>query len=301
MICPKCGRTNIENASFCSVCGNPIGGSFPAAGELKKPSTNSNSGLIIAVVVIIVVFIVVIGLAAFAAMRAVDEVVNQEATMSVVDATEIIHPFWTPPSGHTFIQLELKMTNNKTSSKTLEPYYFEVVTNDGSSFDYTSRIAHTVPDSLSPGSTATFSITFAVPIGETPAKVTYQGFLEKKIEAPIDHVNPGTVMITIAVTGASEVGGDFPPDDGKKYVLIEFEMTNNYNVTISLNPYDFELETGNGTIYEYSWWIDYEIPDGLATGATAPMYLGFEIPDSAMPEKLLYSESNLFIEAPIDA
>ena len=300
MRCPKCGRANTDNASFCSVCGNPVGGGvLQAAATTGQTSDKSSSTLVVAMIAVIVVVVVVIGVAAFAFMRSADEIVNREVTMSVMEATEIIHPFWTPPDGHTFIELEMTMTNNKTSSKILSPAYFEIVTGNGSSFDYTWKISHSVPDSLAAESTASFSIAFAVPIGEVPVQVTYQGFFEKKIEAPIDHVNPGIVMITISVENASEVSGKYPPDDGKKYVLIEFEMTNDYNMTISLSPYDFELQTGTGTIYEYSWGVEYEIPDGLAAGAAASMHLGFEIPDSAAPEKLLYSESNLFIEAPI--
>ena len=300
MRCPKCGRANIDNASFCTVCGNPIGGDAHQVPTATRQTSEKNSStMIIAVIAVIIVVVVVIGVAAFAVMRSADEIVNREVTMSVMDATEVIHPFWNPPDDHTFIQLMLKMTNNKTSSKTLSPAYFEIVTGSGSSFDYTWSIDHTVPDSLAAESTATFSIAFAVPIGETPTKVTYQGFLEKMIEAPIDHVTPGTVKITMTVTDASEVDGDFPPDDGKRYMLIEFDMTNAYNVTISLNPYDFELLTTSGTIYEYSWWVDYDIPDGLAAGATASMYLGFEIPDSTTPDRLLYTEGNLSIEAPI--
>jgi len=302
MKCPKCGRENEAGASFCSVCGSQIGGGQLQAATAIQPQVKHNSStVLISVIVVIVVVIIAIGaIAAYVAMRTVNDVATTDISMSVVSAKEVVDPLFSPSVGSRFVQLTVTMTNNERSTTTLSPFEFHILASDGSSYDYTLLIDDTVPSGLAAGSTATFSITFVVPTDKTPTKLTYQAlFSTNLVETAIGSVNPPVIQITLAVTGATLGSGSYGPSIGNKYVLVNFTMTNGYTSTLSLSVYDFKLQTANGTIYDYSFWVDYDVPSGLAAGATGSMSIGFEIPTSATAQKLIFESGNLHVEATV--
>jgi hypothetical protein len=304
MKCQSCGRENVEGSSFCSVCGNPIvvGGSH-AAKAIQQPIgqqavKKSNTGLIVAIVVIVVVAIVIVG--AFVAMTAVNDATTTSVSISVANAKEVVDPFFSPSAGNTFVQLDVTMKNNERSTITLNPYEFKVLTTNGSSYSYTWLIDNTVPDALAAGSTVTFSIAFEVPAGIALTKLTYQALLSTNlVEASIGSVSPAVISITLSVTSATDSTGLYPPSSGNKYVMVNFTMTNGYSSSLSLSPYDFNLRTSNGTIYDYSWAVTDNIPAGLAAGASYSMSIGFEIPISTSAQKLIFESGNLHVEATV--
>jgi hypothetical protein len=304
MKCPSCGSENVEGSSFCSVCGNPIAvGGSKAVGAIQQPIgqqtvKKSKTGLIVAVVVIVVVAIVILG--AIAAMTAVNDVTTTKAVISVVNAKEVVDPLFSPSAGDRFVQLNVTMKNNERSTITLSPYEFKVQTTNGSSYGHTWLIDHTVPDALTAGSSATFSISFEVPSGTTLTKLTYQALLSTNVvEATIGTVSPAVIRITLSVTNAIDFTGLYPPSSGNRYVMVNFTMTNGYGSTLSLSSYDFSLRTTSGTIYDHSWAVEENIPAGLASGATYSMSIGFEIPISASCQKLIFESGNLHVEATV--
>jgi len=304
MRCPSCGRENVEGSSFCSVCGNPIivGGSH-AASAFRQPigqqtAKKSNTGLIVAIVVIVIVAIIIVG--AIAAMTAVNDATTTKVSMNVANSREVVDPLFSPSAGNRFVQLTVTMTNNERSTITLSPFEFHILAGDGSSYDYAMLIDNTVPSGLAAGSTATFSITFEVPTDKTPTKLTYQALLSTNlVETAIGSVGPPVINITLAVTSATAGSGSYGPSIGNKYVLVTFTMTNGYSSTLSLSVYDFKLQTTNGTLYDYSFWVADSVPSGLAAGATGSMSIGFEIPISASAQKLIFESGNLDVEATI--
>lgn len=296
MKCSKCGRENIEGASFCSVCGNPIAGGSGTAYTMQQPvKPKSKTGLIIAIVAIVVIVIVVLG--AIAAMSAVHSTTTTKISMTVVSAEEVVGPSYNPPLDSKYVQITVTMTNTGHSLETLNPFGFSLLTSDGSSYPQTYMVDDTVPESLNEGSTSTFSLAFEVPDGKTPTKLTYHDvFSTHLFEAAIVTVTPAVVKIILTVTEITDATGSYSPSSGNKYVLVAFEMRNDYNQTMSLSPYDFKLQTANGTLYSYSIWVDHTIPSALAAGGNGAFSLGFEVPTSATLQKFVYQDGSLYKE-----
>jgi len=300
MKCPSCGRENVEGSSFCSVCGNPIAvGGAQAARAIQQPirqqTKKSKTGLIVVIVVIVVVAVVVLG--AIAAMSAVHSVTTTKLSMTVVSAEEVLGPSYNPPLDSRYVQITVTMRNTGHSLETLNPFGFSLLTSDGSSYSQTYMVDDTVPTSLNEGSTSTFSLAFEVPDGKTPTKLTYNDiFSTDLVEAAIVTVTPAVVKIVLTVTGITDATGSFSPSTGNRYVLVAFEMANNYNQTLSLSPYDFKLQTANGTLYSYSMWVDHTIPSALAASGNGAFSLGFEVPTSATLQKFVYQDGSLYKE-----
>jgi hypothetical protein len=90
------------------------------------------------------------------------------------------------------------------------------------------------------------------------------------------------------------VGGS-TPSPGKTYAVFDVTVTNkNKNNLYMGSPLDFQLTTSDGTVYPYSsasYWLDDYIT-GLITnpGERVTGKIAFEIPQSAKPTKLTYSD-----------
>jgi len=106
--------------------------------------------------------------------------------------------------------------------------------------------------------------------------------------------NTGTATkssVKLSTFTYSEFAQDNPymqPDAGNRFVQCSFTITNTGAGSVSLNPNYFQLTTDDGQIHDYSWWVDYSMPEGLSAGASAAIVLGFEIASSATPKTIAF-------------
>ena len=304
MRCPRCGRESPEDVSFCSACGNAIGGGQAFAPTAHEATTKKSSQTSVIVVVVVVIVVAIVGLAIIAALAfrgAVEDALETDVKMSVLGAAEVADPFWVPQSGYRFIELTVEMTNNEDSALILHTYEFKIVATDGASYSAIGSVGGTMPSAIAAGYTVTFIIAFEIPVDKTPTKLVYHDlFSSNEVEASIGVVTPVVYKITMSDISVGEVtDAYYPPDDGYIYVNVSVTMTNGYDEAISLYSFDFELMTSDGLIFDCTWGARDSIPDGLAAGATATFYMAFEVPVSAIPDTLIYDCGGFVVEAEI--
>jgi hypothetical protein len=100
-------------------------------------------------------------------------------------------------------------------------------------------------------------------------------------------ITTSDVEITVLSSGtpASYI---FPPDTGKKYVQLTVLLSNNEDTSITLSSFEFQLEVVGGARYYSTWNVDDTVPASVSAGGSATFTIAFEIPDTAVPQKLIY-------------
>jgi hypothetical protein len=172
------------------------------------------------------------------------------------------------------------------------------MTADGSSYKHTALYDDTVPKTLAAGSTATFSITFEVPTDKTPTKLSYLAmFTSDPVETVIEDVVPAVFRMTLAVNDVTDLAAS--EENGTRVVLVNFDMTNEYDEPLELTPSAFSLRTSSGATFDY-WENATAEPMGtLSAGATGSFSVGFEIPVMDPPEALIFESGGIDVEAAV--
>ena len=97
-------------------------------------------------------------------------------------------------------------------------------------------------------------------------------------------------MVISSVRGYASTNSFSQPNEGNIFMKIAFNITNNAGTEINLNPNYFSILGSDGATYQYSWYVDYTMPDGLANKATTAIVLGFEIPKGMSPASLKFDD-----------
>ncbi len=90
------------------------------------------------------------------------------------------------------------------------------------------------------------------------------------------------------ISSASPNDYIFPPDSGNKYVQLTVNIVNNYDTSHLLSFMEFQLEVAGGARYDVTWNVEDTIPASIAAGGSATFTVAFEIPITAVPQKLVY-------------
>jgi len=204
---------------------------------------------------------------------------------------------FTPDAGNWFIRVDLTITNGAGSEISLSPYDFELVGSDGLTYSYSWKTDNSMADGVSPGLTAPITIGFEVPNGVTAVTLKYSplqdeyasscslsGVWVNDVVYPTHVVTLGTPSYQVVSSSNSYVY----PDDGNKFVQVSVKVTNVGTVTLSLNPYYFKLSTLDGLEHDYTWRLDYDIPDGLQVGASYTINICYEISETSTPTSLKF-------------
>ncbi|MCU0860120.1 MAG: DUF4352 domain-containing protein [Thermoplasmata archaeon] len=295
MKCPYCRAEVSPEVKYCAVCGVPVV-NVPrkAASTAKEPSGEKTKSRMVAAAVYIVIIVIVLSIPAYITIRTVVNVTTTAADISVVDATIVDDPFHTPKDGRMFVQLTVTLTNNGGSTLSLGPDNFQVNTADSRSYAYAGDYDHTVPNALTAGSTATFSITFEVPTDKDLTKLVYRAMMTSdSVEATIGAVGPLVVRMTVEVNDVTDLGASEGTE--KKVVLVDFDMTNGYDEPLNLTLSTFILRTSSGDFED----VSTESMGELAPGASGSFSLEFEIPLLDIPEALIFESGGIELEAAV--
>ncbi len=127
----------------------------------------------------------------------------------------------------------------------------------------------------------------AVPVGEeTEGEVseeTSEGAVSIEITNVIDNFDSGDSL--------------FSPDEGNKYIKVEFTLTANEQVT--MNPFYFELETEQ-SYYSYAMLVENNIgTSDLKKGAEQSYHITFEVPANESALSLVFDDWMNEISFPI--
>jgi len=179
MRCPNCGTENADTGSkFCQKCGTPLtpeaqmqmGQPMGAPQAKKKMSTTT---IVVLVVVAIVVVIIVAGI--WIAVSSFNRVTHGDVDMSVTNVSYSANESGiTPSSGDRFALLTVRITNNGDLPVITGPTYFTVKAG-GIDYGADLRFASDYTGTILMGSTQSFVVTFEIPSGATPTKLTFNG------------------------------------------------------------------------------------------------------------------------------
>ena len=187
MRCNKCGREILDNTSFCPHCGNRVGlnqgTTAPSAIDTKK-KTNEVAVLLV-VLVVVVVIAAGVYFAVAVAREAARDITTAKVEITVLSSAAPNDYLYFPDTGNRYVQLTVVFVNKDDSSISLSSFEFKIEVTGGARYDSTWAVDDTVPSSIGPGGSATFTIAFEIPETAVPAKLIYKPLFENEVEAPI--------------------------------------------------------------------------------------------------------------------
>ncbi len=186
MRCSQCGRQFPDTVSFCSVCGARIGVVTGAPVVSSSRGTRNNTPLLIMIVVVVVAVVVVGSIVAALAVNDMARQASQSHVRMTVQSVSYDPNYSYPPSsGMRFVQITVLFENIGEGVETISPSFFEVETSEGATYASVPWIDTSIPLSLAPGSSTTFSVAFEIPINTVPTMLNYAPILERTVSAPI--------------------------------------------------------------------------------------------------------------------
>ena len=115
-----------------------------------------------------------------------------------------------------------------------------------------------------------------------------------RLYAPNETGEVGGLAITInSIERNFSTGNRFDtPDEGMEYIKINLTLTNKSKDRIEYNPFDFELENGEGDIQDYATSLqeDHLGSGSLASGGKKTGSLVFEVPAKDTNLTLYYED-----------
>jgi len=188
MRCNRCGREIPNDVVFCSHCGNRVGPTWGAtipdgAAESKK-KTNV---IVIVFVALVIVILVVAGIyvVAIAAREATKDITTAKVEITVLSSGAPNDYTFPPDTGSRYVQLTVVLLNKDDNSRSLSSFEFKLEVVGGARYSSTWNVDDTVPSSIAPSGSATFTIAFEIPNTATPQKLIYDSLFENEIEAPV--------------------------------------------------------------------------------------------------------------------
>lgn len=186
--CPNCGSFMDAAQQYCPNCGakRPVAGTVPAeppnppapayAPPPYPPPPPPAQGRGVVAVVIVLIVVLVIAAIAFAALFLISPSEPQGDAVTIDSATVLDEPVGAEPeAGNRIINLRITMTNHGSSDLLLDRNDFELEVGGGERYPATDKVATTLPDTLGPGSTGTFTMAFEVPQDAEPRSVHFDG------------------------------------------------------------------------------------------------------------------------------
>jgi len=188
MRCNKCGRDIPNDTSFCSHCGNKVGPSWgttnaPSAVESKKKT----SEIVVLLVVLVVVVVVIAGMyiAVIAGREAARDITTANVEITVLSSAAPDDYLYPPETGSKYVQLTVAFVNKDDHSLSLSFVEFQLEVVGGARYDVTWGVDDTVPASIAPGGSATFTIAFEIPNSAIPQKLIYKPLFGSEVETPV--------------------------------------------------------------------------------------------------------------------
>jgi len=149
------------------------------------PAKKNNTLLIVIIVIVVVVGLVIAG--TLLALNAFNNATNQDVSMNVVGTRTPASTEYSiaPSSGMTYIQVTVSVTNNGNLPTALEGLFFHIQAS-GTRYDYTMNV-NTDSDSntLLVDDTATFKVSFEIPITASPQKIIFNPIFGHEVSANI--------------------------------------------------------------------------------------------------------------------
>jgi hypothetical protein len=200
-----------------------------------------------------------------------------------------------PETGNQFVLVYLNVTNGLADYVSLNPYYFELTCANSLSYSYSWSVDYSMADAIAPGGTAPVSIGFEIPNNTIPSTIAFYDYVHSS-SCSLTSVWDTTpilppVYVTLGTPTYAVTYDDlWTPDAGNRFILVTVSMTNTGDSSLVLNPFYFSLSTSDGLDHDYTYMVDYDVPDGLQAGATYTIKLGFEISQTANPVSLRFDD-----------
>ena len=83
--------------------------------------------------------------------------------------------------------------------------------------------------------------------------------------------------------------GTLPADPGNRYVQVIVTFANEAGGDVALEPSDFQLLGDDGSYYAHSEYATADMPSVVTKGGSATLTLGFELPETVRPVKIVYN------------
>jgi hypothetical protein len=161
------------------MAGGPMMGAPPA------PKKNNTTLWIVVVIIVVVLAVVIAG--TLLALSVFNNVTNQDISMTVLGTSNPSSSDYSiaPSSGMTYIQVTVSMTNNGDIPTAVSGIWFQIQAS-GTKYSATTHVtSDTTSTSLLVGSTATFKVSFEIPITASPQKIIYNPILGHQVSANI--------------------------------------------------------------------------------------------------------------------
>ncbi len=309
--CPQCGTINDDAAGqFCKQCGSSLHPPFGVATTLPSgyhpSSARRKRNLMIATVVAVAVLVVVV---AIAVSLTIDSDNGSSFSGTYMEVSKVapftsFKSFVQPDEGNRFVVVYMNFTNEYSSDIDLNPFYFSLICANSMAYTHSWEIEYVMSDTAPAESTTPVVIYFEIPISTSPSTVQYDGVYSMYdcsaettsawTNTPI--LGPTSAHLSdISYSVVTDYDPYFPPAEGNRYINITVRITNLLTTTLDLNPFYFELSTSQGLVHEYSAWVDTpSLPEGLQSGSSTIVSIGFEIGLYEEPTLLTFDDNNYF-------
>ncbi len=200
----------------------------------------------------------------------------------------------TPSEGNVYLYLKVEIESlNEKEDLSINPYSFELVTDNQTTYTASLWTTDNMPDSITPQSSETFWIGFEIPEkreGET-LRFEPSWFQEDPFTASIPSYDTTPPKIaSLDILDAEERNEDsmgFTPDEGNIYLYVNVKIENLKDEgDLSLTGATFKVETDTGS--KFNSWEKAGDPDSITSGNSTTLWVGFEIPESQTGNTLHY-------------
>lgn len=215
--------------------------------------------------------------------------------------------------GNKFVRIEFTVKANEDTS--IHPYDFKF---EAENLYYSESYTDMKYTTFKEGTTRSYYITVEIPKNEIGKSLVYEklyngrltefnfpiNWSENVIDAKtnfdkLDIIRPVEIEVTNIIDNYSnEELERYLPEDGNKYIRVEFTITTNENIDVNSNY--FKLETEN-SFYDRSSRVEDNINvDVIKSGGTFDFYIGYEIPENDSAFALVFDGRETSIFFPIE-
>jgi len=154
-------------------------------GAPPVPAKKNNTILIVVVVIVVVLALVIAG--TLMVLNTFNHAVTSDISMTVTDTRTPASTEYTiaPTAGNTYVQVTVSMTNNGDMITAVSGIFFELQAS-GTKYSYTPQVtSDTYSATIPAGGTATFSVSFEIPLTASPQKILFTPILGHQVSANI--------------------------------------------------------------------------------------------------------------------
>jgi hypothetical protein len=155
----------------------------PRAVESRKKT--NEIAVVLVVLVVVVVVIAGIYILATATREAARDITTAKVEITVLSSSAPNDYLYPPETGSRYVQLTVAFLNKDDHSLSLSFVDFQLEVAGGGRYDSTWGVHDTVPASIAPSGSATFTIAFEIPGAAMPQKLIYKPLFENEVEATV--------------------------------------------------------------------------------------------------------------------